>query len=711
MQKNLTDMTAKWPDRLAGIPALFQEVLGGLELPESCSGWFWGTRHLNSIEDCMAFFSMYVLLLEKAGLPGLDILDQFSGRTRIIHQSAETKALATWFKRLFVERASPALVAEFEPLQQRGLTLNDIAETMLHAGMQMQCLTLPKEGRTTEADESVPSGTNGDDLSCDVWPDTEPIRLACDGSIINSAAKFVFKQLQPHEYDLVLRVLHKTAGLSPNRNIIRTFLTENSSLISDWHHIRERWLQYFFWFQSRFAEDGCKRLGSESARLLIDLKKSIRILPGGIEFLLPASKEGYKFRIDCDKGGILGFRDGQWKNTGLHFVVGSPHGKIDKNTRGRDDILLRVLEEFQALTRKARGCALNRAEHQLVSAILGDCGQIILQKMNAKVLNLIRALATEPRTIWLMYGAARTYGVDSGEFQRIKLFQQAFPTCFMVLPVAALENVVIAGNPIRGSQWFPYWSRFFREASTKWTDSWQVAEHELEMAVALTLGVRRSCLDRISDLIYVLFCLGLKDPFTKLTRCREAFITWALHHCQDTGKEAIDFLAELKQLADFCEHIGWICNRDTTWKSLYRRYDEYWFNGLETYQKEELETDAPFLEPWLKPGWSDGEFEIRFCPSPSQLNAVASEMQNCLWGYLPSLREGQTQIYTLNNIKNDKTVAAIALTKNRSCWFNLLEARGPQNKPLDTKQESLIRSWFENEDERGWKVLDYLTRL
>ncbi len=274
------------------IPQVFRDAVKQIVFPASCHDLLFSNRPFQSFQEGIIFFSAYVFLLEIAGFTVVRPLHQFSARTRTIHGHPETRALAIWFKDRFEERISLLLNDAVQPLIDCGLDSADIAETMLHAGMQMECLTLPQEDSEQTEDEK---NDENDGLI-----DNEAIRLVCDSRMDRGSVMFLLKQLQPHGYGVLLKALKIVDASSVTYPMVRPFLNWNSDVSDEWHRARKDWLHYFFWLGKQIPEDTASK--NKSGFVLLDeLKRRIRPLPYGIEFDVAIKSEFVRCRIDCEK--------------------------------------------------------------------------------------------------------------------------------------------------------------------------------------------------------------------------------------------------------------------------------------------------------------------------------------------------------------------------------------------------------------------------
>lgn len=700
------------------LPDSFRDV-PGQKMPPSCRELLFGDEPICTLTEGMYFFSVYVSFLKSAGFCIHGSLKSFIERTSIIHQKQETKELAHWFRMRFLQRISQDLRKELELLLERKLTWDDIAGTLLHAGMQVDvseppltdCFSLESawlkhksmysEYELILREDKCQLSENDHEL----WPDTEVLRLACDWSLKGQGAKFILKQLRPYEYHLVLEVLNKTWHLNDGSQAYRAFIKWNRDLSEKCRRIRHQWLAVPFWVEREVA---VIEYSPHEPYLPLSLPRKllncISFVQEGVEltFPFPFEGDGGKYRIDCQKWEIIYIEDENIKKTDLYLNLKPIDHRINKEHRGENDIFVRFLSNLDYFEKNCDSSAALRAERRVVNAILYGCLEFILSKCKKKPLNFARQMATGPEQSWTLYRLAEKYGVESPEVNRIKQFRENFPACFMALPSEPLKEVIVPAERIRGSQWFPYWSKYFRRAAARRVGSFREAVDELYRAIALTLGVHKECVEAMSELSENMCFFGMKSPFEKISRPAEAFLVWSLHFLQEEkidllSEETAELLMDLHDIKLWCEEVNFIPDRYSTLKSLQRHRQTYYEKIQKRKTEEALRENIPFSPPWTAANWVNGRFKVVYIASPRELYQQARSQENCVFLWLDRrIRDDIVQIYSLQDIEQNTILGTIAIESLEEKSYTCIEALGPKNKKLTAEEQAAVQAWLED---------------
>ncbi|OPZ25576.1 MAG: hypothetical protein BWZ02_02399 [Lentisphaerae bacterium ADurb.BinA184] len=694
---------------------------GGTGMPEPFRHWYgarlgtkarqylFGNEAFQNAAEALAFMSLYGTMLEAARLAPAGAASDFLARSRTVHLSAASEALAAWFIRRFVARADVLLAQEAACLLSRGLGVGEVGEAFLYCALGPSAAGgAPGNGADRVADawadegleearfpwdeddraEPAVDGTGADDgLS---WGESELMQLAVDPGIRGQAAKLVLKSLTAEQLTVVLAALNRVPGGRGGVAAFRPFLGRTDRLLAEWFEASRLQTQLARRLQNpckaSAAQGGCPSVAPALDRVELTDRGAAVLLQAALPRQAGAGEPTWHL-IDMQRGVVLAAgvaAEGRPRHVALARFG---DGRQWVRRRGNLDVVGAFFESVAAIPggcRRVAPCAAwmrwrQRAARFLSEHLLSLCDPVDLRRA--------RSLSRRPAIAWEIYGILRQRGRESRAAGRVAEFAAAFPSLFRIVPAGFLSRVIAPGLPLRAA--VPYWSPALRAAACAPCRRYGEARERVMRGVLLSLGATPAELEGLRVTRF-LDRFRFYLPFVRQARVREGFFLFVARHWREAGASEA-----LGRIYGYVRRFGHVCDRQSTLASLQRRW-EAWAMAADCrrFAMQDGMLTRAFPPPWMPASWTGDTRRIVYLDTPGRLwQHARGEQRNCAFDLTPQVHAGHVQLYRLETLSG-QGVGTILVGRGPGGELQLGDCLAACNRPLSRDDTALIAHWF-----------------
>ncbi len=659
------------------VPTLAREFLGSAE-------------PLSSLEAAITFMSVYPVLLESAGMVPPKPSHEFVARSRAVHQNAESRVLADWFRGRFLARSGTLLAEKLGSLKARRLTDQHIADVFLYCAMTPYGCRAQGQHCETPTNASTAKDTGDaeqDDRGAPDWLHADVMRLACDWRFCASQACLVLKHLIPEQLELVLDVLDRTMAFSPGSRACRALLRVSPELLRKWLGTARQQFRRCRWF---IGEDDAGH-AVETAPHIADVRRltiydRIHRIAEGLDLCFIVKSRPMWYRVDVANGRILRLGETTAETDRYHLALKRVGNACTRLHRGGHEILLAFVKNACVTGADSPDAANRRNYRGFLLELLDGHSELLLAKCAPGALRLARSMTRRNAIAWEIYRLIQQHGLSSDEVSRIQSFARDFPSLFRIIPRGFLWNVVAPGTSLR--QVIPYWSKAFQQAAREPARNYEEARDHMMRATLLSMGARPEWIEGHAVVPYLRewrFFL----PFVRQHRYREAFFLFV---CRTLARKRRP-VEEFCPLFRYVRATGHLCNRYTTFRSLKRRSDAWLRSEAQRRAVEAIGDNRPFPEPWFGQAWVEESHRMVYLMDPEALWYHSRDQMNCSFSYGSDIRFGAVQLYRLEDCSG-QGLATVEVVDDGEGNLVLGEKLGPANTPLPAREKRAIQRWF-----------------
>jgi hypothetical protein len=668
-------------------------------LPAEPKNFLFSTQPFGRLEDSYLFSRIYPVLIGNLQLDtpsyfyykidhtgsvcvdgdgdnALSLKAWYDRKQQCIRQTAETSALAKWFKSRLDLRIAKPFKDRLLALSMYGLSWQEIVEILFFQGFNDLITLDPFLYDLLENKSETPMKKyEWEQFLKNRYTTMFDMEIgSCEEKHFSADGKGIVRLscLSPDQLDFIIRKM--PAGLindTAEKDMI-------SKVTKTWEKFRDTlkiWdLQEFNdWYRSRSV------LKTKNVKPdYLPVMERMTLTEDGFNLCFMSSGEKIWYCVNPHTGRIKTRNDKKGCLKTVHFALKKAGKARGKMHRGKHDILVAFVKNAVKYCSKQDPVYLNDiALKEMIWEKLDQLANSFLDRLDSECVDKARELSNRYAIAWEVFGIVKRYHKNSMEIQRLDSFAMTFPTLFKIIYPGFLTEYIVPGKSLKKN--IPYWSKYVREQAQISPKNYTDAKSRIMKAVAVTLGVSATIDDKtFQDALGI---VHFNLPFQKQPRYKEAYLVWMLKQDQFDGHT-------FRSWYDYIESKQYIVDRYTSKNSLKTRHDQWLLDELKNNSGA---SRTFFPSPWLKAEWVMDDYHICYIPDSLNLHHHAEIQQNCSASYAPAICANKIQLYALKLQDEIVGTIEVKIEKDR---IVLGHCAGYQNGILTREQLQVVDVWF-----------------